>query len=122
MTFFDKVHYQMKLNGIKNIHQLSSKIGIPDTTIRHWDGVPSDVIRYSNIKTLSEFFDVSEMYWADGNVALCTEEKEESSIILTSHEREVIEAYRKYEFKDAIDSILGLKKTGTELSSKEAKY
>ena len=104
MDFNNKLDYLMKTNGISNRKILSNLCGIPYSTIKHWKERNPDDILFGNIRILSSFFKVPLNYWDDSD--------EDIHIVLTNHERSLLEAYRKSEHKNAIDDFLGLKKSG----------
>ena len=106
MDFNNKLDNLMKTNGISNRKVLADLCGIPYSTVKHWKERNPDDILFGNIRRLSAFFKVSLNYWDD--------EEDEQNIVLSSHERNMVEAYRMSEHKNAIDELLKVKKSSGE--------
>ena len=94
LQILDKLKSEHKINNRK----LSIGSGIPYSTIDGFYKVGYDNIKLSTLLKLANYFNVSLDYLINGD-----------EVILNSHEKELIEAYRKNpEMQGAIDKLLGL--------------
>lgn len=68
MTFLEKLENLMKKKEIKNLHELSTKSGIPYSTLRGFYTKGSDNIKLPTLKALAKYFNCSIDYLADDEI------------------------------------------------------
>lgn len=68
MSFLKKLEHLMSIKKIKNLHELSTKCGIPYSTLRGFYTKGTDKIKLPTLKTLAKFFNCSIDYLADDSI------------------------------------------------------
>lgn len=68
MTFLNKLENLMTNKKIKNLHELSTKSGIPYSTLRGFYTKGTENIKLPTLKTLAKFFNCSIDYLADDEI------------------------------------------------------
>ncbi len=68
MTFLSKLEHLMTKKKIKNLHDLSTKSGIPYSTLRGFYSKGTDNIKLPTLRSLAKFFNCSIDYLADDDI------------------------------------------------------
>lgn len=68
MSFLEKLEDLMKKNKIKNLHDLSTKSGIPYSTLRGFYTKGTENIKLPTLKHLAKFFNCSMEYLGDDDI------------------------------------------------------
>ncbi len=68
MTFLSKLENLMTKKNIKNLHDLSTKSGIPYSTLRGFYSKGTDNIKLPTLRALAKFFNCSIDYLADDDI------------------------------------------------------
>lgn len=69
MNFLDKLENEMKLAGIKNLHELSVKSKIPYSTLRGFYTKGFENVKLQTLIALKNFFGCTLDYLCDDNVS-----------------------------------------------------
>ncbi len=70
MTFLNKLENLMTKKNIKNLHDLSTKSGIPYSTLRGFYSKGTDNIKLPTLRSLAKFFNCSIDYLADDDITI----------------------------------------------------
>jgi len=68
MTFLNKLENLMNRKNVKNLHELSTKSGIPYSTLRGFYTKGTENIKLPTLKSLAKFFNCSIDYLADDEI------------------------------------------------------
>ena len=98
---------RLKLN--LTLEEVGKYVGVEKSTVKKWENGFISNMKRDKIALLSEILQVSPLTFIYGTLTLNEEKQSDSDFHLSSHEKQLIIAYRSHpEMHPAVDTLLGI--------------